>query len=74
MMQGLRHPDPWTQVPITVAQPKLSLWEEGSIASTGGLVTKVQKEALTAVAAGSPVFTVQLSAVPPHTTTNTVFP
>ena len=44
-----------------VAQPKLSLWEEGSIASTGGLVTIVQKEALTAVAAGSPVFTVQLS-------------
>ena len=74
MMQGLRHPDPWIQVPITVAQPKLSLWGEGSIASTGGLVTKVQKETLTAVAAGSPVYTVQLSAVPPHTTSNTVFP
>ena len=58
----------------SVAQPKLSLWDEGSIASTGGLVTKVQEETLTAVAADSPVYTVQLSAVPPHTTTNTVFP
>ena len=57
-----------------VAQPMLSLWEEGSIASTGGLVTKVQKETLTAVAAGSPVYTVQLSAVLPHATTSTVFP
>ena len=74
MMHGLRHPDVSTQVPITVAQPKLSLWEEGSIASTGGLVTKIQEETLTAVAADSPVYTVQLSAVPPHTTTNTVFP
>ena len=76
MMHGLRHPDVSTQVPITVAQPKLSLWEEGSIASTGSLVTKVQRETLTAVAAGSPVYTVQLSAVPSHatTTTSTVFP
>ena len=76
MMHWLRQPDPWIQLPITVAQPMLSLWEGGSIASTGGLVTKVQRETLTAVAADSPVYTVQLSAVPSHatTTTSTVFP
>ena len=43
MMHWLRQPDPWIQLPITVAQPMLSLWGEGSIASTGGLVTKSTK-------------------------------
>ena len=68
MMHWLRQPDPWIQLPITVAQPMLSLWEEGSIASTGGLVTKVQRETLTAVAADSPVYTVQLFSCTKFTT------
>ena len=59
---------------LGVAQPKLSLWEEGSIASTGGLVTNIQKEALTAVAADSPDLHCTAKAVQPRTTTNTVSP
>ena len=56
-MQGLRHPDPWIQVPITVAQPKLSLWGRGALHRQVVYEPNVQEETLTAEAADSPDFT-----------------
>ena len=56
-MQGLRHPDPLIQVPITVAQPKLSLWGRGALHRQVVYQPNVQEETLTAEAADSPDFT-----------------
>ena len=74
MMQGLRHPDPLIQVPITVAQPKLSLWGRGALHRQVVYEPNVQEETLTAEAADSPDLHCTARAVQPRTTTNTVFP